>query len=75
MVKAMPGRLPANISQDELEMVKAMEETAVEMQKEHPDLDIMQHVNTSVAARDPPEDLLLVLREPHMIQIRDAIGM
>ncbi|KAK3628672.1 hypothetical protein LTR56_018487 [Elasticomyces elasticus] len=75
MVKAMPGRLPANISQDELEMVKAMEETAVEMQKEHPDLDIMQHVNTSVAARDPPEDLLLVLREPHMVRTLEDTGL
>ncbi|KAK4957991.1 hypothetical protein LTR10_004416 [Elasticomyces elasticus] len=75
MGKAMPGRLPANISQDELEMVKAMEETAVEMQKEHPDKDIVEHVNGVGSARNPSEDLLLVLREPLIVRPLEDTGL
>ncbi|KAK5754035.1 hypothetical protein LTS12_015889 [Elasticomyces elasticus] len=75
MGKAMPGQLPANISQDELEMVKAMEETAVEMQKEHPDKDIIEHVNGVGSARNPSEDLLLVLREPLTVRPLEDTGL
>ncbi|KAK5707414.1 hypothetical protein LTR17_020707 [Elasticomyces elasticus] len=75
MGKAMPGRLPANISQDELEMVKAMEETAVEMQKEHPDIDIIEHVNGVGSARNLSEDLLLVLREPLTVRPLEDTGL
>ena len=74
MGKAMPGQRPANISLQELEFLRRIENTTAEMLREHPDADIVQLV-TSDMDRNPSEELLLVLREPHVVRSLQDTGL